>query len=51
MVFVEGQFIFKHQRIRDLLDMKIYIEVDDDIRLSRMGILIHFIKNFEFIKF
>ena len=37
MVFVEGQFIFKVQRIREMLDMKIYVEVDDDIRLSRMG--------------
>lgn len=39
MVFLEGQFIFKNHRIRDLLDMKIYIEVDDDVRLSRMTIM------------
>jgi uridine kinase len=38
MVFVEGQFIFKDSRIREILDMKIYIEVDDDIRLSRLSI-------------
>ena len=37
MVFIEGQFIFKDPRIRDMLDMKIYVEVDDDIRLSRLG--------------
>ena len=37
MVFLEGQFIFRDQRIRDILDMKIYIEVDDDVRLSRLS--------------
>ena len=37
IVFVEGQFIFRDQRIRDMLDMKIFIEVDADVRLSRLG--------------
>jgi uridine kinase len=38
MIFVEGMFLFKIQKVRDLLDFKMFIEVDDDIRLSRMGI-------------
>ena len=37
MVFLEGQFIFRDSKIREFLDMKFYVEVDDDIRLSRMG--------------
>lgn len=37
MVFLEGQFIFRDPKIREFLDMKFYVEVDDDIRLSRMG--------------
>jgi uridine kinase len=30
-------FIFRDQRLRELLDFGIYVEVDDDVRLSRMG--------------
>ena len=37
MVFVEGQFIFRDERIRDMFDMKIFVEVDADVRLSRLG--------------
>jgi len=42
MIFLEGQYIFKNAKIRDILDMKIYIEVDDDIRLSRMSKIFSF---------
>lgn len=37
MIFVEGMFIYKYAKLRDLFDFKIFVEVDDDIRLSRMG--------------
>jgi uridine kinase len=37
MVFVEGMFIFKNEKLRNLFDFKIFVEVDEDIRLSRMG--------------
>jgi uridine kinase len=37
MVLVEGMFIFKNAKLRDLFDFKIFVEVDEDIRLSRMG--------------
>jgi uridine kinase len=36
MVFVEGMFIFKNEKLRNLFDFNIFVEVDDDIRLSRM---------------
>ena len=36
LVFVEGMFIFKHPKLRELLDFNIFVEVDDDIRLSRL---------------
>lgn len=36
MVIMEGYFIFRDKKIRDLIDVKIYIEIDDDIRLSRL---------------
>ena len=36
MVIMEGYFIKKKKKIRDLIDVKIYIEIDDDIRLSRL---------------
>ena len=38
LILLEGMFIFRDQRLRELLDFGIYVEVDDDIRLSRMGI-------------
>ena len=36
MVIMEGYFIFRDKKVRDLIDVKIYIEIDDDIRLSRL---------------
>lgn len=36
MIFVEGMFILKNEKLRNLFDFKIFVEVDDDIRLSRM---------------
>jgi uridine kinase len=36
MIFLEGMFIYKIPLLRDLIDFKIFVEVDDDIRLSRM---------------
>jgi uridine kinase len=44
MMLVEGQFIFKIPALRDIFDFKIFVEVDDDIRLSRMGIILNNIK-------
>ncbi len=38
MVILEGQFIFHNQELRDLIDYRIYIETDDDVRLARMVI-------------
>ena len=36
LVIVEGYFLFKNEKVRDLINLKIYSEVDDDIRLSRL---------------
>ena len=36
LVIVEGYFLFKNEKIRDLINLKIFSEVDDDIRLSRL---------------
>ncbi len=36
MIFVEGMFIFKIPKLREFFDFNIFVEVDDDIRLSRM---------------
>ena len=36
LVIVQGYFIYKNANIRDLLDFKLYIEVDDDTRFSRL---------------
>jgi uridine kinase len=36
LVIVEGYFILKDKKIRDLINLKIYSEIDDDIRLSRL---------------
>jgi uridine kinase len=35
-LIIEGQFIFHVEAIRDLLDYKLFVETDDDIRLARM---------------
>jgi len=36
LVIVEGYFLFKDKNVRDLINLKIYSEIDDDIRLSRL---------------
>ena len=36
LVLLEGYFIFRDKRVRDLIDLKIFVEIDDDIRLSRL---------------
>ncbi len=36
LVLLEGYFIFKDKKVRDLIDLKIFVEIDDDIRLSRL---------------
>lgn len=35
VIIVEGILILDDERIRDLLDIKVYVETDDDIRLAR----------------
>jgi uridine kinase len=37
LVLLEGMFLFRDAKLRELLDFGIYVEVDDDVRLSRMG--------------
>ena len=36
LVIVEGYFLFKNRKVRDLINLKIYNEIDDDVRLSRL---------------
>ena len=36
LVILEGYFLFGEKRFKDLIDLKIYVEIDDDIRLSRL---------------
>ena len=36
VIILEGSFILYNQTIRDMLDLKIYSEIDDDVRLSRL---------------
>ena len=36
LIILEGYFIFRDKQVRDLIDLKIYVEIDDDIRLSRL---------------
>jgi uridine kinase len=36
LIILEGYFIFKDENIRDLINLKIFSEVDDDMRLSRL---------------
>ena len=36
LIIIDGYFIFKNQKIRELLNLKIYKEVEDDVRLSRL---------------
>lgn len=39
LILLEGMFILGNDRLMELLDFIIYVEVDDDIRLSRMRII------------
>lgn len=36
LVIIEGYFLFRDKKIKDLIDLKIYVEIDDDVRLSRL---------------
>lgn len=36
LVIVEGYFLFKNKDVRELINLKIFNEVDDDVRLSRL---------------
>ena len=36
MVIIEGYFIFLDKKVKDLIDLKIFVEIDDDRRLSRL---------------
>ena len=36
LIIVDGYFIFKNQKIRDMLNLKVFKEVEDDVRLSRL---------------
>ena len=36
LIIIDGYFIFRNQKIRDFLNLKIYKEVEDDVRLSRL---------------
>lgn len=35
VIILEGIFLFHHKNIRDMLDIKIYVDTDIDIRLTR----------------
>ena len=35
LVILEGTLIFTNQEVMDLLDLKVYVDTDDDVRLSR----------------
>ena len=35
-MILEGQYLFNNEEIRNLLDYRIFVETDDDIRLARM---------------
>ena len=36
IIIVEGYYIFKAQRLKEMLNLKIYKEVEDDVRLTRL---------------
>jgi uridine kinase len=36
VIIIEGYFLFRNEDVRNLLDLKIYVEIDDDIRASRL---------------
>lgn len=35
VIIVDGILIFENKELRDLMDMKVYIDTDDDVRLAR----------------
>lgn len=35
LIILEGHLIFCNQQVMDLLDLKVFIDTDDDVRLSR----------------
>ncbi len=35
VIIVDGILIFEHKELRDLMDMKIYVDTDADVRLAR----------------
>lgn len=35
VIIVEGTLIFHEESVRDLIDLKIFLDTDEDIRLSR----------------
>ena len=35
VIILEGHLIFNHEELRKLLDLKVFIDTDDDVRLSR----------------
>ena len=36
LIIIDGYYIFKNEKIRDLLHLKIFKEVEEDVRLSRL---------------
>ena len=36
IIIIDGYFIFRNKKIREMLNLKIYKEVEDDVRLSRL---------------
>ena len=36
LIIIEGYYIFKDSRLKELINLKIYKEVEDDVRLSRL---------------
>jgi uridine kinase len=35
LIIVEGHLIFNNEQLRNLFDLRIFIDTDDDVRLSR----------------
>lgn len=35
VIIVEGTLIFTQEKIRNLIDLKIFLDTDEDVRLSR----------------
>ena len=36
LIIIEGYYIFKDKRVKEMLNLKIYKDVEDDVRLSRL---------------